>query len=80
MSESASLGPSAFAARLVEAQAAAGIKNEDLAREIGVGLRLVQRWRAGESKPGGENLVALAAALGKHPGWFYEAPDTKAAA
>lgn len=46
---------------------------EDLARELGVGLRLVQRWRSGHGAPSGHNLVLLAGALGKEAGWFYEA-------
>jgi transcriptional regulator with XRE-family HTH domain len=61
-----------FAVRLRQAQADAEIGNEDLARKIGVGLRLVQRWRSGAGEPSGQNLVALAAALEREPGWFYE--------
>jgi len=63
---------SAFARRLAEAQAAAGLTTEELARTIGVGLRLVQRWRAAEGEPSGENLIRLARALGRDAEWFYD--------
>ena len=33
--------------------------NEEAARELGVGLRLYQMWRAGQ-RPGTENLIRLA--------------------
>lgn len=47
---------------------------------MGVGLRLVQRWRAGDGEPSGLNLVRLAAALRREPAWFYEEAGLEAAA
>lgn len=71
----------AFALRLKEAQEAKGLKTEALAREIGVGLRVVQHWRSGKVEPKGQNLIALAEALGVDPRWFYaDHSDTKVAA
>jgi transcriptional regulator with XRE-family HTH domain len=61
-----------FAARLVQAQEEEGLKSEALARAIGAGLRLVQRWRSGEVEPSGRNLVRLARALRRDAAWFYE--------
>lgn len=44
---------------------------EWLAREIGVSLRQVQKYVAGNAEPSGGRLVAMANALGKDAGWFY---------
>lgn len=71
MSRRVNTTTSPFAAKLREAQAEIGVTSEALARQIGVTLRLVQRWRAGSSEPGGENLVALAAAVDREASWFY---------
>lgn len=69
---------SPVAGRLRVAQAESGLTNEELAREIGVGLRLLQKWRAGTVEPRYENLQKLAAVLKREVSWFYavEAADT----
>lgn len=69
-----------FASRLKRAQADAGLKNEDLARALGVSVRLLQRWRSGRGEPSGANLAALTRVLGRDASWFFADPDEKAAA
>lgn len=64
--------PATFRERLIEAQRAAEINTETLARQVGVGLRVVQRWRSGDTEPAGRNLVRLAAVLRRDPAWFFE--------
>lgn len=59
-----------FAARLNEALAST--TSESFARRIDRTLRTVQRWRAGDSEPGGADLVLIATELGRDPAWFYE--------
>jgi transcriptional regulator with XRE-family HTH domain len=54
------------------ARNAAGLTQEQLARAMDVSLRTVQGWELGEVQHlGAPNLLALAKALGKDPGWFY---------
>ncbi len=71
MTRHASTTSSVFAANLRAAQALQGTTSEALARRLDVGLRTVQRWRAGETEPEGKTLVALADALERSPSWFY---------
>jgi transcriptional regulator with XRE-family HTH domain len=73
--------PDGFADRLKQAQAEAGLKNEDLARVVGVSVRLLQRWRSGDGEPSGPNLAALTRALGREASWFFadHDPDRQAA-
>jgi transcriptional regulator with XRE-family HTH domain len=52
---------------------------DEVAREVGVSVRLLQRWRSGQGAPSAPNLIALANALGRDAEWFY-ADETKAAA
>lgn len=59
--------------------------NEALANEVGVSVRLVQKWRSGAVRPRYENLVLLARALGHDVAWFFSshpdhAPDHGSAA
>lgn len=64
-----------IAARIRQAQLEArdgeGIRNEELARELGVTLRLVQKWRAGENAPSQKNLMKLARYFGREISWFF---------
>ena len=71
-----SSGPS-FADRLNEALD--GTTSESFARRIDRTLRTVQRWRSGESEPRGADLVLIARALDREPGWFYVEPEEAAA-
>lgn len=63
---------SRIAERLREAQAESGLKNEELARQIGISVRLVQKHRAGHNTPDWENLLAYARILGKPVTWFLD--------
>jgi transcriptional regulator with XRE-family HTH domain len=80
MTRHASTTSSVFADNLRAAQTLSGVTNEALARQIDVGLRDVQRWRAGTAEPRGHRLVALADALGHDSGWFYTDHQTTASA
>lgn len=62
---------SSVAARLREAQAERGITNEQLARDIDVSLRLLQKWRAGDVHPRMHNLVLLSRYFDKPLAWFF---------
>lgn len=76
------LGPNIKAA-----QAEAEITVDALAIEIGTSARLIQKWRAGTIRPRYQNLVKLAAALGKDVAWLetehdgvdYGRPESEAA-
>lgn len=67
-----------FAARFREAQEHLDIKNEQLARELGVSLRLVQKWRSGEVRPGGVNLVKIARLFDRDVSWFFSNAEVTA--
>lgn len=54
-----------FATRLRTAQDAAGLTNEQLARKARLGVRLLQKYRAGEVQPRRPNLERLERALGQ---------------
>jgi transcriptional regulator with XRE-family HTH domain len=71
MSGTKSVTTSPLAHNLRTAQAAAGLSNEALATRVGVGLRLLQKWRAGDVEPRYENLHKLAVALDRDVAWFY---------
>lgn len=57
--------------RITEAQANAGLTTEELAREVGLGLRLVQKHRAGDNAPTLENLARYARVLDRPVSWFF---------
>lgn len=57
--------------RLREAQAAKDLTNEQLAGEVGVTVRLLQKWRSGDVTPSYPNLLKLARILEREIGWFY---------
>lgn len=59
-----------IALNLRNAQAEAGLKNEQLARETGISLRLLQKHRAGDNTPDWDNLSRYAAVLNKPVAWF----------
>lgn len=82
MNGTTSVTASPVAHNLKLAQAEAGLSNQALATSVGVGLRLLQKWRSGEVEPRYENLVKLASALGREVSWFYRAAESgsKAAA
>lgn len=67
-----------IARNLRAAQAESGLDNEALAREVGLGLRLVQKHRAGHNAPSLDNLARYAKVLKKPVSFFFE--DEKAAA
>jgi transcriptional regulator with XRE-family HTH domain len=61
------------------ARAAKRLTQRELAGMVnGVDTLAVSRWERGTSLPNARNLVALAAALDREPGWFYS--DLKEAA
>lgn len=70
---------SPIAPQLRAAQAEAGLKNEDLARDVGVNVRLLSKWRAGTVMPSMPNLVKLSQRLNKPLDWFFREPDEEAA-
>jgi transcriptional regulator with XRE-family HTH domain len=56
-----------------KARREAGYKNaESLAVELGVGVRTVQRWEAGESQPSIAKLWKIATLTGKPLSFFLE--------
>lgn len=59
-----------IAARLREAQADAGLTNEELARETGISLRLVQKHRAAHNAPSFASLTRYSLALDRPLSWF----------
>jgi ribosome-binding protein aMBF1 (putative translation factor) len=69
-----------IAARIRDAQEELGLKTEDLAHEIGISLRLVQKHRAGDNAPGNANLRRYAAVLKKPMSFFFTGEPLKKAA
>ncbi len=63
------------AANLKFALKEAGMTQEALAREIDVGLRVVQAWCGGRVLPRWPRLVLIARALDRDPSWFYADHD-----
>lgn len=59
-------------ARICEAQRERGLTNEELALEVGLGLRLVQKHRAGANAPTLENLARYGRVLDRPVAWFFE--------
>lgn len=64
--------------RLCEAQRERGLTNDALAREVGLGLRLVQKHRAGDNTPSLENLARYGRVLGKPVAWFFDTEEKAA--
>lgn len=62
-----------IAARLKEAQGELGMKTEELARETGISLRLVQKHRAADNAPSWDTLTRYSRVLKKPVAWFLEA-------
>lgn len=60
-----------IAARLRDAQSEKDITNEELARQTGISLRLVQKHRAGHNAPGDQSLRLYASVLGKPLSFFF---------
>lgn len=54
----------AMAQRLVDRRKAAGLSQEALAAQLGVGRQAVSKWERSESSPDTDNLIALAALYG----------------
>lgn len=76
--ETAQSPDSPFAAKLIEAQDEAGVRSEDVARELGVSLRTYTYWRQGrEPKPA--QRMAVARYFNKPLAWFFEDTNGKAA-
>jgi transcriptional regulator with XRE-family HTH domain len=63
------MGP--LGANIKAARTAKNMTVDQLAAEVGVSPRLVQKWQQGVVKPRYENLLKLAAALDRDPAWFY---------
>lgn len=59
--------------------AANEITADELAKRVGVGVRLVQKWRAGEVIPSYPNLRALEDALDRPVAWFFSENGEEAA-
>ncbi len=57
--------------RIREAMEAHDLTSDDLARLVGVNVRLVQKWRAGSTIPSFTNLKRLEKVLGKPVSWFF---------
>lgn len=55
----------------------AEISNEQLARDLNVSLRLIQKYRAGKAYPRPERMMLIARQFGRSVGWFQ--PDKVAA-
>jgi transcriptional regulator with XRE-family HTH domain len=72
--------PAPLAANLRRALGEAGMTQEQLAREIDCGLRVVQEWCGGRCLPRWPRLVRIARALDREPAWFYTEHDTDQAA
>lgn len=49
-----------------------GVLPEQMARDLGTSHRLVQKWRAGTTRPSDANLVAVALYLERPVSWFFE--------
>lgn len=73
------LSANTFQDRMRLALDESGKTQEGLAREVDVTLRTVQFWLAGAREPKGRQLVRLATALDRHPGWFFNEPQEAAA-
>jgi transcriptional regulator with XRE-family HTH domain len=59
-------------AELVRLREKQSLSQEEAARRIGIGLRQLQRWEAGESMPRATNLAQAALAYGVSPSVFYD--------
>jgi transcriptional regulator with XRE-family HTH domain len=68
---------SPFALNLRAAQAVKGLTTDELARELGISARLVQKWRAGSVTPRYENVRRLAEVLDVDVAYFYGTPATE---
>lgn len=53
--------------RIKELRESKGFKQQWIADQVGVSLRMFQFWQAGASKPEGENLIKLSEILGVTP-------------
>lgn len=70
-----------FGANVADARRRAGLTQRALAIFLDVDTLAISRWERGKANPTTSNLVALAAALGEDPGWFYaDHPETREAA
>lgn len=49
--------------RLAELRSAASMSQSSLARHLGVSIRTVQRWEAGDSRPFRRDMIALESLL-----------------
>lgn len=58
--------------RLVEALDERFLTQADLARELGVPERTVNRWKLGHAQPYRTNARRLAEVFDRDPHWFYE--------
>lgn len=65
--------------RLRSEQKRVGLKNEEVARETGIGLRLVQKHRAGHNAPNWVNLNEYARLFDRDVRWFLPDSDRDAA-
>lgn len=49
---------------LARRRVAAGLRQEDLAAQLGIGIATLKRWEGGHTAPGAEDLFQWAAVLG----------------
>lgn len=68
----------AFAARLREAQADAGLSNRELAQRLDISESLLGKWRRGDNHPTFGNIVLLAGILEKPLDFFVPRDEVAA--
>ncbi len=62
----------AFGVRIRAARIAARMSQTELGNALGVSFQQVQKYEKGKDRVAASTLQAVAAALGVHPGWFFD--------
>jgi transcriptional regulator with XRE-family HTH domain len=62
----------AFGARIRAARVSAGMSQGELGAAVGISFQQVQKYEKGADRIAASTLQGLAAALGVHPGSFYD--------
>lgn len=65
-----------IAANIKAARAVSGLSQRDLGDRMGIDWMAISRWERGQHRPSDQNLLVLAHALGREPGWFYIEHDS----
>lgn len=68
----------AFGVRIRAARVAAGLTQTSLGAAVGVSFQQVQKYELGKDRIAASTLQNIAAALGVHPGTFYDETPTPA--